>query len=84
MNGTQLIEPERHAVWIVAGFVLGLVALALCAVALYRIDVVAANTGAQIVFLNSKIEQMKSDQAKAAVPAPAPAQQAPAAAAPTK
>ncbi len=85
MNGTQLIEPERHGVWIVAAFVLGLVALALSTVALYRINVVIEGTEKQIVILNNKIEKIKKDQPKPAVPAqPQAAPAAPAPAAPSK
>lgn len=85
MNATHLIEPERHGVWIVAAFVLGLIAVALCAVALYRINYVVAGTQAEILFLNKKIEQVKAEQAKSAAPAqPQAAPAAPAPAAPSK
>lgn len=85
MNGNPIIEPERHGLWITAGFIVALLALLLAGVALYRINYVTAAVQAQVVFLAEKMEQMKLDQAKSAAPAqPQAAPAAPATPAPSK
>lgn len=78
MKLDQIIEPERHGLWIVAGFVVALMALLMSAVAIHRINVTVVGTQTEVLFLNKKIEQMKKEQAKA----PAPAAEAAAASAP--
>ena len=80
MEISHIIEPERQGLWIAVGFIVALLALVVSAVAIYRINVVTIGTQTEVLFLNKKIEQLKSDQAKQS---PAMPQQA-APAAPTK
>ena len=82
MEITHIIEPERQGLWIAAGFIVALLALVVSAVAIYRINVVMLGTQTEVLFLNKKIEQLKSDQAKQG--AVVPQQSAPAPAAPAK
>jgi hypothetical protein len=77
MNANMFIEPERQGLWITAGFIVALVALVMSSVALYQLKVVVLGTQTEVLMLNKKIEQMKTDQAKAA-PAAQPAPPAPA------
>ncbi|OGA71084.1 MAG: hypothetical protein A3F77_17805 [Betaproteobacteria bacterium RIFCSPLOWO2_12_FULL_67_28] len=76
MNETPIIEPERHGLWIVAAFIVALIALLTSFVAVYRINVVTLGTQTEVLLLNKKIEQMRSAapmQPQAAPAAPAPA-----------
>lgn len=82
MNANPIIEPENQPTWITVGFVVALLALLLAAVALYRINYVTAGMQAEVVYLAKKVEQLKSEQAKAPAAAPAQPQAAPAAPAP--
>lgn len=87
MKLDQIIEPERQGLWVVAGFIVALMALLMSAIAIHRINVTAVGTQTEVLFLNKKIEQMKKEQAKAPAPMQAPAAEtavAPAPAAPTK
>ena len=83
MNETPLIESERQPIWIIAAFIVALVAFLTSAVAIYRINVVTVGTQTEVLVLNSRIAQLKEQLAKAGAPAQAPAPIAPSAA-PTK
>jgi hypothetical protein len=78
MDMNHIIEPERHGIWIAAGFTVALLALVLGFVSLERVNNVLVGTQAEVLALNKKIEGMKNGQAKTqpapqAQAAPAPA-----------
>lgn len=82
MELSHIIEPERQGLWIAVGFIVALLALVVSAVAIHRINIVMVGTQTEVLFLNKKIEQLKSEQAKQG--GGAPQQTAPAPAAPAK
>jgi len=79
MEMSHIIEPERQGLWIAVGFVVALLALVVGSVAIYRIDVVGVVTQTEVLMLNKKIEQLKSEQAKQSSGAPQQAVPTPAA-----
>lgn len=79
MDANHIIEPERHGLWIAATFTLALLALVLGFASLHRINLSIAGTQGEIVGLNNKIEQIKSERAAERQAASAAAVAAPAA-----
>lgn len=81
MDINHVIEPERHGLWIAAGFALALLAFALAFAAMKKADTILVGTQHEVVVLNKKIDDLKNSQAKDKPAAPAQATPAPAAAA---
>jgi hypothetical protein len=69
----NIIEPERHGLWIAVTFIIALLALGMVVVQQYRTSQIAVATQLEVLKLNQKIE--KAQKAVAAPPAaPAAAQ----------
>lgn len=64
----HIIEPERFGTWIAVTFVIALLALVVALVAVQRTNDLTANTQAEILLLNQKIESSQT-AAPAAEPA---------------
>lgn len=81
MDIKHLVEPESQGTWIVATFILALLALVVAFASLKRTNSVLVGTQAEVMVLNNKIEKLKSNgaQAPVAAAAPAAASEAPAA-----
>ena len=62
MEDNQIIEPERHGLWIAAGFIVALLALVVGFSSIYRMNTMLAGTQAEVVALNNKIEALKAAQ----------------------
>lgn len=62
-----LISPENVPLWVVAGFVVALLALVLSFINVYRTNVVILGTRTEAFALNKKIEDLRKQQG---VPAP--------------
>lgn len=73
MDLNHVIEPERHGLWIAAGFALALLAFALAFTAMKKIDTVLVGTQQEIVVLNQKIDALKNAHATEHPPAAKPA-----------
>jgi len=71
MTDKPLISPQNVPLWIVAGFIVALVALIVAFTGLYRTNMVLLATQAQVMVLNKKIEEVKSPVATAQLGAPA-------------
>jgi len=83
MDVSHIIEPERHGLWIAAGFIVALLALVIGFTSIYRVKVSFLATQTEVLMLNKKIEQLKSEQAKLQAGTQQPAAAAPAASAAT-
>ena len=70
----HIIEPERQGLWIAVTFIIALLALVLAFIAIKRIDTSVAATQLEVLYLNKKIEGMRTHETPAPAPAPAPAQ----------
>lgn len=87
MELDKIIEPERHGMWIATTFIVALLALVMAFYAASRVRGTFYATQTEVLMLNKKIEQLKTDQAKqkASTELPAPVTPAaPAADAPAK
>lgn len=56
---SHLIEQERHGFWIVAAFIIALLALVLALTAIWRLNVTLVGSQAEMMVMNSKIEALK-------------------------
>ena len=70
-DNKPIIDPERFGLWIVATFIIALLALVMSVVGLKRIWESAAITQAQIVVITNKLNELQRLQAAPAVAAPA-------------
>ncbi|GAB3545557.1 hypothetical protein GCM10027343_22140 [Noviherbaspirillum agri] len=69
MDIKHLVEPQSQGTWIVATFIVALLALVVAFASLKRTNSVLVGTQAEVMVLNNKIEQMKSAGAQAPVAA---------------
>lgn len=68
-----IIDPENVPTWAAASFVLGLLALGIGMLGLWRINQTVVVTQAEIAALNNRIVAMQKSQAPAVAAAPAAA-----------
>ena len=71
MNDKPLLDVQNMPMWIVASFILALIALFTAFAGLYRTNMVLLATQAQVMVLNKKIDQSKAPGATAQLGAPA-------------
>ncbi len=62
MDINHIIEPERHGLWIAAGFIVALLALVLGLAANQKVNTILVGTQAQILVLHKQVESMKANQ----------------------
>ncbi len=55
MNVSRIVENEHLPLWVVAAFVLAMLALVTALVAVHRVNLVLATTQAEVMFLNKKM-----------------------------
>lgn len=71
MNDKPLIESQNVPMWVVASFILALLALFTALAGLYRTNMVLLATQSQVMVLSKKVDDAKASTATAQLGAPA-------------
>ncbi len=71
MSDKPLIESQNVPMWIVASFILALLALVTALAGLYRTNMVLLATQSQVMVLSKKVDEAKASSATAQLGAPA-------------